>query len=35
MSIAEIARTWGVSRQLASRWVRETREMTDPRDLPD
>jgi len=24
-SISEIARTWGVSRQLASRWVQETR----------
>ncbi len=25
MSIAEIARAWGVSRQLASRWVQECR----------
>jgi hypothetical protein len=25
MSIAEVARAWGVSRQLASRWVREAR----------
>lgn len=25
MSIAEVARAWGVSRQLASRWVQETR----------
>ena len=24
MTIAEIARSWGVSRQLASRWVRES-----------
>ncbi len=24
-SIAEVARAWGVSRQLASRWVQETR----------
>lgn len=29
-SIAEVARTWGVSRQLASRWVQETRQPGRP-----
>ena len=30
MSIAEIARSWGVSRQLASRWVREAATLRAP-----
>ena len=31
-TIAEVARTWGVSRQLASRWVQETATMRSPFD---
>jgi len=31
-TIAEVARTWGVSRQLASRWVQEAATMRSPFD---
>jgi len=34
MSIAEIARSWGVSRQLASRWVHEATAQPGPGEPP-
>ena len=32
MSIAEVSRAWGVSRQLASRWAQESRALHPPWD---